>query len=420
MTAEASRQQTEEAVPTCQYCSTPLTITWIDLGVQPLANNYLPTAEAAASAPQYPLHARACPSCWLVQVDRVVPPEDIFSDYAYFSSYSDSWLQHCRRYAEMVIDRFGLGSESLVIEIASNDGYLLKHFASAGVRVLGIDPAANVAEVAREAGIPTEVEFFGADFARQLTERGIGADHLSAKNVLAHVPDIGDFVRGVSIVLKPQAVFTVEFPHLLRTMRQLQFDQIYHEHFTYLSLIAIERVLGENGLRVFDVEELETHGGSLRVFVCHNNAPHPSTPAVERVRNEELDAGLGRADGYAGYDRKVAQIREDFLRFVAEAQQEGKSVAGYGAAAKGNTFLNYCGSSASTLAFIADRSTAKAGKFMPGSAIPVVSPEQIDADRPDYVVILPWNLRTEIAEQLRQIREWNGRFVTAVPETKIF
>lgn len=411
---------TQTATPACQYCATPLTVTWIDLGVQPLANDYAETAEAAVASPVYPLHARACPGCWLVQVDRVVPPEDIFSDYAYFSSYSDSWLDHCRRYAEAMIARFDLGAESLVVEIASNDGYLLKHFQNAGVPVLGIDPAANVAEVARAAGIPTETEFFGAAFAQQLVDRGIGADHLSAKNVLAHVPDIGDFVRGVAILLKPDAVFTVEFPHLLGTMRQLQFDQIYHEHFTYLSLLAIERILGDNGLRVFDVERLETHGGSLRVFVCHRDARHATTGAVEGVRAEEQAAGLGRADGYAGYDEKVAAIRRGFLDFVAAAKADGKTVAGYGAAAKGNTFLNYCGADSGTLAFIADRSAAKAGKFMPGSAIPVVSPSDIDAARPDYLVILPWNLSREIAAQMAHIRDWNGRFVTAVPEIRVF
>lgn len=406
--------------PPCQYCGTPLTVTWIDLGVQPLANDYAASAEAARAEKVYPLHARACPSCWLVQVDRVVPPEDIFSDYAYFSSYSDSWLDHCRSYATSVTSRFGLDADSLVIEIASNDGYLLKFFKEDGVQVLGIDPAANVAEVARAAGIPTEVEFFGAAFAQTLADRGTQADHLSAKNVLAHVPDIGDFVRGVKILLKPHAVFTVEFPHLLRTMRQLQFDQIYHEHFTYLSLVAIERILGDNGLRVFDVEKLETHGGSLRVFVCHADADHETSEAVGDARAEELDAQLDSAEGYAGYDYKVAEIRADFLRFIETAKSEGKTVAGYGAAAKGNTFLNYCGADAETLSFIADRSTAKAGKFMPGSAIPVVLPDRIEATRPDYLLILPWNLREEIGAQMSGIRAWGGHFVVAIPDIQIF
>lgn len=407
------------APPPCQYCGTPLTVTWIDLGTQPLANDYAVSAEAARADKDYPLHARACPGCWLVQVDRVVPPEDIFSDYAYFSSYSDSWLEHCRSYAKSVTQRFELSADSLVIEIASNDGYLLKFFKEDGVQVLGVDPAANVAEVARAAGIPTEVEFFGAAFAQTLVDRGTQADHLSAKNVLAHVPDIGDFVRGVKILLKPRAVFTVEFPHLLRTMRQLQFDQIYHEHFTYLSLVAIERILGDSGLRVFDIESLETHGGSLRVFVCHADADHETSEAVGDARAEELNAGLDSAEGYAGYDEKVARIRDGFLRFIEGAKVEGKSVAGYGAAAKGNTFLNYCGARADTLTFIADRSPAKAGKFMPGSAIPVVHPDEIDAAKPDYLLILPWNLRQEIGAQMSGIRAWGGRFVVAIPEIQI-
>ncbi len=408
------------APPPCQYCGTPLTVTWIDLGTQPLANDYAVSAEAARAEKYYPLHARACPECWLVQVDRVVPPEDIFSDYAYFSSYSDSWLRHCKAYAKAVTERFELGPDSLVIEIASNDGYLLKFFKEDGVQVLGVDPAANVAQVARAAGIPTEVEFFGAAFAQTLVDRGTQADHLSAKNVLAHVPDIGDFVAGVKILLKAQAVFSVEFPHLLRTMRQLQFDQIYHEHFTYLSLVAIERILGDNGLRVFDVEKLETHGGSLRVFVCHADADHETSEAVGDARAEELDAGLDSAEGYEGYDEKVARIRTDFLQFIDDAKADGKSVAGYGAAAKGNTFLNYCGADADTLVFIADRSPAKSGKFMPGSAIPVVQPDAIETAKPDYLLILPWNLREEIGAQMSGIRDWGGRFVVAIPNIQVF
>jgi hypothetical protein len=407
-------------VPLCQYCSTGLTVTWLDLGLQPLANAYAVTAEQALASPRFPLHARACPECWLVQVDRVVPPGDIFSDYAYFSSYSDSWLEHCRDYAENVVERFGLGSGSLVVEIASNDGYLLKFFQQMGTRVLGIDPAANVAAVAQAAGVPTEVEFFTAEFARQLVARGMRANHLSAKNVLAHVPDIGDFVEGVATLLEPQAVFTVEFPHLLSTMQQLQFDQIYHEHFTYLSLLALDRILRDKGLRLFDVERLSTHGGSLRAFICHEAAAFRLSPAVAAVRDEELKAGLNSAAGYAGYGERVARVREEFQSFVAEAQQVGRTLGGYGAAAKGNTFLNYIGADPGTLSVIGDRSAAKAGKFMPGSGIPIVSPEALARLKPDYVVILPWNLRHEIAGQMDGVRDWGGRFVTAVPSLTIF
>jgi hypothetical protein len=420
MMVEQASSVGSEGNPTCQYCATPLSLTWINLGIQPLANDYRPSAEAAADAPAYPLHARVCSSCWLVQVDRDVRPEEIFSDYAYFSSFSDSWLDHCRRYAEMVIERFGLGPESLVVEVASNDGYLLKNFAARGIPVLGIDPAANIAEAAEKAGVPTEVAFFGADLARRLVARGVQADHLSAKNVLAHVPDIGDFAEGVSILLKPEAVFTVEFPHLLMTMRGLQFDQIYHEHFTYLSLLAVERIFADKGMRIFDVERLETHGGSLRLFICHRDAAHKTSPRVGGVRDEELAAGLATPKGYAGYNERVAQIRAEFLALVESARTEGKRLAGYGAAAKGNTFLNYCGAASSSLAFIADRSPAKAGKFMPGSAIPIVTPEEIDAQRPDYLLILPWNLSNEIAQQMKHIRDWGGRFITAIPQIRVF
>lgn len=406
--------------PNCQYCVKPLNLTWIDLGVQPLANDYRLSAEAAARAPAYPLHARVCTHCWLVQVDRDVRPEEIFSDYAYFSSFSDSWLEHCRRYAEMVMERFGLGPDNLVVEVASNDGYLLKNFAARGIPVLGIDPAANIAEAARKAGVPTEVAFFGADLARHLVARGVQADHLSAKNVLAHVPGIGDFAEGVSILLKREAVFTVEFPHLLMTMRGLQFDQIYHEHFTYLSLLAVERIFADKGMRIFDVEQLGTHGGSLRLFICHLDASHQTSARMGEVRDEELAAGLATAEGYAGYNELVAQIRAKFLALVEFARAHGKRLAGYGAAAKGNTFLNYCGADRSSLAFIADRSPAKVGKFMPGSAIPIVLPDEIDAQRPDYLLILPWNLSNEIAHQMQHIRDWDGRFITAIPEIRVF
>jgi hypothetical protein len=408
------------APPSCQYCGVPLAISWLDLGRQPLANSYMPSAEEARSAPTYPLHARVCSSCWLVQVDRDVPPAEIFSDYAYFSSFSESWLDHCRRYSEAVIDRFGLGAESLVVEVASNDGYLLKNFVARGIPVLGIDPAANIGEVARQAGVPTETAFFGAALAENLVERGIRADHISAKNVLAHVPQIGDFAQGIATLLKPEAVFTVEFPHLLKTMQGLQFDQIYHEHFTYLSLLAVERIFADKGMRVFDVEALATHGGSLRVFICHRGAGHQETGRVAGVRDEELAAGLASAEGYAGYNDRVQRIAADFRELLETAREQGKLVAGYGAAAKGNTFLNFCGAEQSTLPFIADRSPAKFGKFMPGSAIPIVPPEHIQSARPDYLLILPWNLSKEIADQMAEIREWGGRFVTVIPAMRIF
>ncbi len=403
---------------TCLSCGAPITKTVVDLGLQPLANSYGKPG-AAASERKYPLHARLCEACLLVQVDRVVPAEDLFSDYAYFSSYSDSWLAHCRDYATRMIQRFHLNAATKVVEIASNDGYLLRYFRQAGVPVLGVDPAANVAAVAKEHGVPTEIAFFGADTARRLAARGDAADLLAAKNVLAHVPDINDFVSGLAILMKPEGVFSVEFPHLLNMIEQVQFDTIYHEHFTYLSLLAVERIFSRWGLRIFDVEEIPTHGGSLHVLACHEKASHPVTPNVGRIRDKELAAQLDRAEGYAGFGVRVGKVRSDLLAFLAEVKSAGKTVAAYGAAAKGNTLLNYCGIGTASIAFVADRSPAKQNKLLPGSLIEIKPPESIFAARPDYVLILPWNIRAEIESQLAGIREWGGRFVTAIPELRI-
>jgi SAM-dependent methyltransferase len=308
-----------------------------------------------------------------------------------------------------------LGSQSRVVEIASNDGYMLQYFVEAGIPVLGVDPAANVAKVARSRGIPTEVAFFGRATAERLCARGESADLLAAKNVLAHVPDINDFAQGVAILLKPQGVFTVEFPHLLNLINEVQFDTIYHEHFTYLSLLAVERVFGRNGLRIFDVEAVPTHGGSLRVFACLSEASHVRTPGVAAIRDKELAARLDRPEGYQGFDARVRKVRTDLLAFLDRARADGKTVVGYGAAAKGNTLLNYCGIRSDLIAFVADKSPAKQNKLLPGSRIEVKAPEAICAARPDYVLILPWNLRDEIEKQLAAVREWGGRFVTAIP-----
>ena len=406
-------------VATCLCCGAPITRTVVDLRVQPLANSYgKPDADPRAER-KYPLHVRLCETCLLVQVDRVVPAEDLFSDYAYFSSYSDSWLAHCRDYAGRMIRRFQLNAATKVVEIASNDGYLLQYFRQAGIPVLGVDPAANVAAVARERGVPTEVAFFGADTARRLAAHGESADLLAAKNVLAHVPDINDFVAGLEILLKPQGVFSVEFPHLLNMIEQVQFDTIYHEHFTYLSLLAVERIFARHGLRIFDVDEIPTHGGSLHVMACHNGAKHSVTDSVRRIRDKEIAAKLDRPEGYAGFSARVAKVKTDLLAFLAEVKGAGKNIAGYGAAAKGNTLLNYCGIGADSIVFVADRSPAKQNKLLPGSMIEVKPPESIFAARPDYVLILPWNLRTEIETQLAGIRAWGGRFVTAIPELRI-
>lgn len=412
---------TSMQTPPCRFCGAPLRHDFVDLGETPLANSYLTREQVAQGLDaSFPLRARVCEACFLVQVDAPVSPQAIFSDYAYFSSYSDSWVAHARRYAETMIGRFGLGPRSLVVEVASNDGYLLQHFVARGVPVLGVEPAANVAEVARAKGIATEVAFFGRDTARALVSRGFAADLTAANNVLAHVPDIGDFVAGFAEILKPEGVSTFEFPHLLNLIRELQFDTIYHEHFSYLSLVAVERVLEACGLRAFDVERLPTHGGSLRLFVCRAGARHAATPRLEEARADERAAGLDRIEGYAGFAEKVQQVKCAFLSFLARAKAEGKTVAAYGAAAKGNTFLNVCGVTGKDIVCVYDRSAAKQGRLLPGSHIPVRAPETIGRTKPDYLVILPWNLRDEIAGQMAEIRDWGGKFVTAIPEIRVF
>lgn len=410
---------TADTVPTCQGCGAALTRTVVDLGLQPLANSYIPPAHAAAAEPVYPLHARVCDACLLVQVDAVAPPEDIFVDYAYFSSFSESWLAHCKRYAADMAARFGLGAHSRVVEIASNDGYMLQYFVAMGVPVLGIEPAANVAASAIARGVPTEVAFFGAATARRLVDDGWAADLLAAKNVLAHVPDINDFVAGVRALLKPEGVFTVEFPHLLNLLRQVQFDTIYHEHFTYLSLLAVRTIAERQGLRIFDVERQPTHGGSLRVFMARPDSAHAVTPGVQAMLDAEIAAGLDRPEGYAGFDARVRAVRAGLLGFLAEAKRKGERVVGYGAAAKGNTLLNYCGVTAADVEFVVDRNPAKQDRLLPGSRIPVRAVEALVAARPDHVLILPWNIQDEVMRQLPEVREWGGDFVIAVPEIRV-
>jgi SAM-dependent methyltransferase len=404
----------------CQGCGAPLTQTLVDLGMSPLANSFVPPARAAAEDPVYPLHARVCNQCLLVQVESVVPAEDIFSsEYAYFSSFSISWLAHCERYAAKVIARFGLGANSHVVEVASNDGYLLQNFVKAGIPALGVEPAANVAAVARAKGVPTEVAFFGSETALRLAKEGRSADLLAAKNVLAHVPDINDFVAGVRAILKPEGVFTVEFPHLLNLLQQVQFDTIYHEHYTYLSLLALEKILDRHGLRIFDVEEVPTHGGSLRVFVCCREASHALQPAVAAVRRKEVAARMDRPEGYQGFQARCEKVRADLLAFLSRAQTEGKSVAGYGAAAKGNTLLNFCGVGTDQIALVADLNPVKQNMLLPGSHIPVTAPAAIDAMKADYILILPWNIRDEVIEQMTPARDWGAKFVTAIPEMRV-
>ncbi len=405
--------------PACQGCGNPLSHSLVDLGLQPLVNAYLPPDRADVPEPVYPLHAWVCDSCLLVQVNQVLPPERIFSDYAYFSSYSDSWLAHARAYAEAMVARFGLGAGSRIAEIASNDGYLLQYFLERGLDAYGIEPAANVAQVAIERGVPTEIAFFGEATARRLAEAGRTADLLAAKNVLAHVPDVNDFVRGVRILLKPDGVFTVEFPHLLNLLREVQFDTIYHEHFTYLSLLAVRTLFERHGLRIFDVEKQSTHGGSLRVYAAHEEAGRVAEPRVAEVLGEEIDAGLDRPEGYGGFEAKVRAVRDGLLAFLARARAEGRTIAGYGAAAKGNTLFNYCGITAADISLVVDRNPVKQGTLLPGSHIPVRPVEALIEARPDYVLIIPWNLEAEIVAQLPEVDGWGGRFVTAVPEVRV-
>ncbi len=409
-----------DSSPKCRHCEAALKLTLVDLGLSPLANSYVPLNARATLDKFYPLHARVCDRCLLVQVDDVVPAEEIFSrEYAYFSSYSDTWLAHCRAYAEMVRERFRLGRDTLVMEIASNDGYLLQYFVAMGIPVLGIEPTANTAEVARAKGVETLVEFFSESLARRLAAEDCRPKLICSANVLAHVPDINDFVRGIATLLKGDAVYTVEFPHVLNLIKEVQFDTIYHEHYSYLSLLAIERIFGAFGLRVFDVETLTTHGGSLRVYACLDSASHPSHARVKEVLDLERSAKLDRPEGYSGYEAKVKRVRDELRAFLTTARQEGKTVAGYAAAAKGNTLLNYSGIRADLLPVVVDRSPAKQNTLLPGSRIPVLGVEQLRSERPDYVLILAWNLKTEIIEQLDDLRQAGTRFVTAVPRVEI-
>jgi SAM-dependent methyltransferase len=405
----------------CRFCRAPLTRTFLDLGLQPLANSYLtPEQLAAGNEPVFPLNTMVCDACFLVQADHEVPAEAIFDEgYAYFSSFSPGWVEHARRYAEAMTTRFGLGPDSLVVEVASNDGYLLKHFLAKGVPVLGVEPTANTAEAARAIGVRTDVVFFNAETGQALAARGDRADLMAANNVLAHVPDLNAFVAGFPHVLKPQGVLTFEFPHLLNLIELVQFDTIYHEHYSYLSLLAVEQVLGAHGLRVFDVEQLPTHGGSLRLFCCHKAASHQDTDGLRAVRDREAAAGLGRSETYDGFTARVEAVRDSFQAFLKAARDDGKAIAAYGAAAKGNTFLNYCGTTSDDIVEAYDANPAKQDRYLPGSHVPIRAPAAVASSRPDYVLILPWNLKDEITRQLAFIAEWGGRFVIASPATRI-
>lgn len=404
----------------CRACGAPLSHVFADLGNSPLSNAFLREEDLHRMEPFYPLKAYVCGACLLVQVESFETPENIFQEYAYFSSYSDSWLEHCRQYAEMAKRRFGLSAGSLVIEVASNDGYLLRYFKEAGVPVLGVEPAANVAKAAESRGIPTAVEFLGEQAGRAIAQRKGQADLLIGNNVFAHVPDLNDFTAGLALLLKPQGVLTLEFPHLQKLIEQCQFDTIYHEHFSYYSLLAAGAVLRRHGLEVFDVDEIPTHGGSLRLYAAHAAAARERmTERPARLIEQERNAGLHRIETYLSFDLEVQAAKRSLLRFLIDCREAGKKVAGYGAPAKGNTLLNYCGVRSDLLEYTVDRNPYKQGRYLPGSHIPVFAPERIRETKPDYLLVLPWNIRDEVMAQLADIRSWGGKFFTPVPRVQV-
>jgi SAM-dependent methyltransferase len=403
----------------CRLCDAPLTRTFVDLGMSPLCESYVPESKLDEAEVFYPLHVRLCDACLLVQLPAYVPGEDIFSDYAYFSSYSDSWVAHAKRYAEAMTGRLDLNRDSLVTEVASNDGYLLQHFKAAGIPVLGVEPAANVAEAARARGIPTEVQFLGAETGRDIARSCGRADLVAANNVFAHVPDIRGFAAGLRALVKDDGVVTLEFPHLLRLSERRQFDTIYHEHFSYLSLLTSAAALATAGLRVVDVDELDTHGGSLRVYARPEETGGEPTQRVKEVLAAEEAAGLHTVQGHKDFAPAVLKIKSDLLGFLLAAATQGRTVAGYGAPGKGNTLLNHCGIRSDLLSYTVDRSPVKQGKFLPGTHIPICAPERLAETKPDFVLVLPWNLRDEISQQLSYIESWGGKLVIPIPKLEI-
>ena len=406
--------------PLCRFCSTKLTHTFVDLGMSPLCESYLTADRLNQMEPFYPLHVYVCEKCFLVQLQEYVSPEHIFTDYAYFSSYSDSWLAHAQKYTHKMVERFGFNANHLVVELASNDGYLLQYFVEQKIPVLGIEPAANVAAVASQKGVDTLVKFFGRETARELAASGRKADLLLGNNVLAQVPDLNDFVGGMKILLKPSGVITMEFPHLQRLMEQNQFDTIYHEHFSYFSLISTEKIFAAHGLTVFDVEELASHGGSLRIYARHTeDASKPVDARVLDLRAREERLGFTRMETYAQFACQVEETKRKLLDFLIQAKRSGKKIAGYGAPGKGNTLLNYCAIRTDFLDYTVDRNPYKHGRFLPGTHVPIFPPERIRETRPDFLLILPWNLKDEIIKQNAFIREWGGKFIVPIPEVQV-
>ncbi len=420
---EPTRLPAENPLPglCCRSCNTPLRYTFVDLGMSPLCESYIAPEQWNEMEPFYPLHAYVCETCYLVQLDAYVTPEDIFTEYAYFSSYADTWLAHSRQYVSDMIARFRLGPAHQVVEVASNDGYLLQYFKEAGIPALGIEPAANVARVAQEKGIDTRVLFFNRDAAHQLKAEGLQADLLLGNNVLAQVPNLNSFVAGMKTLLKPEGIITMEFPHLMCLMAENQFDTIYHEHFGYFSLITVEKLFAQHGLTLFDVEEWPTHGGSLRIFARHTeDTDKPIGPRVHELRAREEAAGFTQMETYADFAEQVKETKRKLLDFLITAKRTGKTVVGYGAPGKGNTLLNYCGIRTDFLAYTVDRNPYKQGLYLPGTRIPIFHPDKIRETRPDYVLILPWNFKEEIMHQMADIREWGGQFVVPIPEVRVY
>lgn len=404
----------------CRFCHNELKYTFLDLGMSPLANSYILTNDTDKGQMTYPLHVKVCEKCWLVQLGEFESPQAIFSDYAYFSSYSSSWLAHAKKYADHMIEDYGINTSSQVVEIASNDGYLLQYFKEKEIPVLGIEPAKNVAEVAREKGISTISDFFGVALAKSLRKDGRKADLLIGNNVFAHVPDINDFVEGLRILLAEDGILTLEFPHLLNLIEKNQFDTIYHEHFSYISLLAAKKILASHGLRIFDVEELPTHGGSLRLYISHDTAiSNPLSQHVEQILTRELESGLECIETYSGFSMKVRRIKYDLLSCLINMKRLGKKVVGYGAAAKGNTLLNYCGIGSEFLDYVVDKNPYKQNTLLPGSRIPVYAPDRLLEERPDSILILPWNIEEEIVREIKAYCSWPIQFVVPIPEVHI-
>jgi SAM-dependent methyltransferase len=425
MNASLSIAATESESPrtssrACRFCGHALQTTFVDLGMSPLCQTHIETQQLNSMEPFFPLHAWVCERCFLVQLEEYVAPANIFSEYAYFSSFADSWVEHARKYSVLMRERFGIGRDSLVMEIASNDGYLLQHFVAASVPVLGIEPAANIAKVAHDKGIRTEVCFHGRASADKVVAKYGQADLLLGNNVLAHVPDLNDFVAGMKRLLKPTGVITMEFPHLQRLMEQNQFDTIYHEHFSYFSFFTVEQVFAAHGLTLFDVDELSTHGGSIRIYARHEqDSSKPVSTRAQQLRARELALGFNRLQTYQNFAEQVKSTKRKILSLLIDLKNRGSSIVGYGAPGKGNTLLNYCGIRTDLLSYTVDRNPYKQGKYTPGTHIPILSPDTIRDTRPDYIFILPWNLKDEIITQMSFVREWGGKFIVPIPEPQI-